>query len=145
MYGFGIAIGTVMLLSTMIIQQFKYSWYSWSAVKIWFLGVESVASTYRVYCFYNFFFSRMWEITLWFTRSGGGISSRLSNWIFRYQIWFILHCFLSKSISFFIICNSSLLRWVEFIYSLQIHSPTFHKKSNGWILWNDNWYIYYIS
>ena len=118
MYGFGIAAGTVMLSSTMIIQQFKYSWYSWSTVKIRFFWMESLASTYRFSGFFNFFFSRMWKITLWFTWSGGRISSRLSNRIFRYQIWFILSCFLLKFISFFFICNSSLLRRVEFFYSL---------------------------
>nr|YP_009368706.1 NADH dehydrogenase subunit 1 [Fargesia denudata]ARM20409.1 NADH dehydrogenase subunit 1 [Fargesia denudata] len=60
-----------------------------------------------------------------------GISCRwLSNRIFRYQIWFLFSCFLLILISFLFICNSSLLRRVEFLYSLHI---------------NDNGYLYYIN
>ena len=87
--------------------------------------MEYLASAYRFSGFFNFFFGRMWKITLWFTRSGGRISSRLPNWIFRYQIWFLFSCFLLILISFLFICNSSLLRRVAFIYSLHIHdSPS---------------------
>lgn len=75
-----------------------------------------MASAHRVSSFSNVFSSRMWKIAFWFTRSRGGISSRLSNRIFRYKIRVLLSCFLPKSISFFIICNS----WVEFFYSVHI-------------------------
>jgi hypothetical protein len=76
--------------------------------------------TYKNYHFSHFILSRMWEITFWFTRNRRRISSMLSNWIFKYQIYFILCCFLSKLISLFIICNSSLLGWLEYLYSIHI-------------------------
>lgn len=49
-----------------------------------------------------------------------GYQTEYSGIKLKYKIRVLLSCFLPKSISLFIICNSSLLRWVEFFYSVHI-------------------------